>query len=436
MAQEQIRAALAEIDKQPDFVVDLTREMVKIPTVNPKFVLDPEVNREPDHQNYLEGVLKEIGLDTEQSEALPDRPNLTGGWAGDPERSLIISGHVDVVPEGDRNLWSVDPYGGEIKDGLMYGRGTIDMKGGIAAGVAACKAIRDAGIELVGSIEIHAVIDEEAGGFGAIDLIKRGHTSKAVIVAETTAGAIAPAEGGLEWVKVTLRGKTAHAGRRYNAIYPQRFTPERPAPGINAIELGVRFLQAVRELEREWGNRKQHPLLPPGITTINPGVMIGGAGMGPDSRPAVTMNSAIIPDVCIMEFDLKFLPNETSAEVRREFEAFVHHFAQTDSWLRETPPIVEWDLRGVHLPPVDTPLDHPLVQAIVATREHLGYATEMRGYTEVCDAAHYAGTGAACVIYGPAGDRLHGIDEYIRIDSLIDCAKVFAGTIIEWCGTR
>ena len=436
MSKDQIQAAMAAIDKDPDFVVDLTGEMVRIPTVNPKFVEDPEINREPDHQTYLEGVMKERGLDTEQSDAIPNRPNLTGIWAGTEDRSLIISGHVDVVPEGDRGLWTFDPYGGEIRDGRMYGRGTIDMKGGIAAGVAACKAIHDAGIELEGRLELHAVVDEEAGGFGAMDLVRRGHTAKAAIVAETTGGAVAPAEGGLEWVKVTIRGRTAHAGRRYNTIYPQRFGPERPAPGVNAIELGVRFLQAVRELEREWGARKQHPLLPPGITTINPGVIVGGAGMGPDGRPLVTMNSAIIPDVCIMEFDLKFLPNETSVEVRREFEAFVHHFAQTDGWLRENLPTVEWNLRGVHLPPVDTPIEHPLVQSIVSTRKALGLETEMRGYTEVCDAAHYAGAGATCVIYGPSGDRLHGIDEYVEIDSLVECAKVFAGTIIEWCGVR
>ncbi|MBM3517137.1 MAG: ArgE/DapE family deacylase [Alphaproteobacteria bacterium] len=422
------------IEADRDFVIQLTRDMVRIPTVNPKFVLDPAVNKEPEHQGFLEGVLKELDFSTEQLEALPDRPNLVGAWPGDPERSLIICGHVDVVPEGERELWTTEPYGSEIRDGRIYGRGTLDMKGGIAAGIAACRALKRAGIKLKGSLEIHAVVDEEAGGAGAIDLIRRGRLAKAVLVAETTGGAIAPVEGGLEWVKVTIHGRAAHSGRRYNAIYPQRFGANRPEPGVSAIDIGVRFLTLVRELEREWAARKQHPLLPPGITTINPGVVIGGSGIGAEGRPRNLYNNAIIPDVCVMEFGMKYLPTETSAQVRREFEDFVHHFAQTDHWLRQHPPIVEWDLRSVHFPPVDTPLDHPLVKHLMEARRQLGVPVEFRGYTEVCDAAHYQRAGATCVIYGPGGDRLHGPDEYVDIASLVESAKVMAATIIDWCG--
>jgi acetylornithine deacetylase/succinyl-diaminopimelate desuccinylase-like protein len=173
----------------------------------------------------------------------------------------------------------------------------------------------------------------EAGSSG-------GGISYGYIVTGPTWGKVMPAEGGLEWVRVVIPSKTAHAGWRYNSIYPQVPSTDRLAPGVNAIELGARFVDAVRELERDWAMRKFHPLLPPGITTINPGVIHGGAGRGADDLPTIRTNPAIIPDVCTIDFDLKFLPSESAAEVRAEFEAFVLAFAQQHSWLCMHPPEV------------------------------------------------------------------------------------------------
>jgi acetylornithine deacetylase len=436
MSARLFDSVAARLDRETSFLLDLTRSMVRIPTVNPKFEADPEINREPDHQDLLDTVLSDLGFKTTRSFPLEGRPNLTGDWAGDEERSLILCGHVDVVPIGDRALWTVDPFGGEIKNDKLYGRGALDMKGGLAACIAACRALRLEGVELAGRVSVHAVVDEEAGGFGAMDLVKRGQMAKAAIIAEPTWGVVNPSEGGLEWVRVTIRGKNAHAGWRYNSIYPQVPRNTRPEPGINAIELGARFIEAVRELEREWGMRKYHPDLPPGITTINPGVMLAGAGLGDDGRPKVTTNPAIIPDVCVMDFDLKFLPSESAADVRREFEDFVHHWAQTNGWLRDNPPKVQWELGGLHFPPVDTPTDHPIVRSLASNRKKLGRETEIAGFVAVSDAAHYAGAGATCVIYGPGGDGFHGIDEYIEIPSLLESAKIIAATIVDWCGTR
>ena len=431
-----IERVWAAIEAERDFAVELTRALVRIPTVNPKFVADPALNKEPEHQAYLAGVLAELGFATELLEAEPGRPNLVGKWPGREERSLILCGHVDVVPEGERALWTHDPFAGVLADGKIFGRGALDMKGGIAACVAAVKAIRDAGLTLDGRLDIHAVVDEEAGGFGALDLIRRGHLAKAAILAEATWDAVQPAEAGLDWVRVTIRGKIAHAGWRYNAVYPQAETADRPKPGVNALELGVKFIAAVQELERDWGRRKFHPLLPPGITTINPGVMIAGAGIGEDGRPQVLSNPAIIPDTCVMEFDLKYLPDENQEDVRREFKEFVHHWAATDSWLRDHPPEIEWEIGGLRFPPVSTPEDHPLVQFMLAARKQLGHTPELGGYIAVSDAAHYAGAGVDCVIFGPSGDGYHATDEHVEVESLIDCSKVIAAAVLEWCGVK
>ena len=435
MTDAAVQRVFEQIEQDEDFVVDLLREMVSIPTVNPKFVQDPAVNKEPEEQALLEQELKKLEFETEQFDAFPNRPNLIGRWGGSEEKSLIINGHIDVVPEGDRSSWSVDPFGGEVRDGRLYGRGALDMKGGIAAAIAAARAIRSAGVTLDGRLDIHTVVDEEAGGFGSRAIVDRGYKAQAVLVPEPTWEAINPAEGGIEWVRVTILGKAAHAGWRYNSIYPQP-DPMDQAPGVNAIELGTRFLAAVRELEREWGLRKKHPLLPPGITTINPGAVFAGAGLGENGLPLTTTNPAIIPDVFVADFDLKFLPTEDAKEVRKEFEAFVKAFAETSDWLRDNPPRVQWELGGLHFPGQETDLDHALVRSITDFRRTLGEDTKIEGFVAVSDAGHYGGAGMPSVLYGPSGDGMHGLDEYVDIASLKKTTRVVANVILQCCGIK
>ncbi len=430
-------AVLAELRRDADFLTGLTRDLVRIPTVNPKFEVDPTINREAELQRHLRGVLDAIGMETEARDVFPERPNLTGRFPGSDARAMILCGHVDVVPVGDRSAWTVDPFGAEIRGNRLYGRGSIDMKSGLAATVAVARAIRRAGITLDGRLEIHAVVDEEAGGFGARDLVRRGAHAAGLIVTEPTWGAILPAEGGLEWVRVTIRGRNAHSGWRYNEIVPQPDTPGRLLPGVNALELATRFVTAVQHLERDWTTRKPaHPLLPPGSNHIHPGVMVCGSGLGADGMPRLLANPAMIPDVAVIDYDLKFLPNETSADIRRDFEAFVAAFAAQDSWLRDHPPTVQWDLYGLHFPPLNTPVDHPLTQAVVAARRSLGLSSEVTGFIAVCDAAHYAGAGIPGVIHGPGGDGLHGADEYVDLDSLRAVAETLAVAVVDWCGVR
>ena len=437
METSETAAVVSQIERSRDYLIDLTRRLVRVPTVNPKFEVDDEINREVEAQQLLRKEMDQLGLRTELADVFPDRPNLTGTLPGSDERSLILNGHVDVVPVGDRKLWTVDPFGAEMRDGRIYGRGALDMKSGVALNLAVVKAIRDLGLTLDGRLELHAVVDEEAGGFGSIELVKQGRLAKAVIVTEPTWNAVQPAEGGLDWVRVTIKGRNAHAGWRYNEIYPQHDTSERLQPGVNALEIAARFVTTVQAYERDRGTRKPaHPLMPPGLNTIAPGVMIAGSGLGANGLPMVLTNPAITPDVAVIDFDLKFLPNERSADVRREFEALVHAFAQLDSWTRENPPVVQWELGGLHFPPMDTPVDHPLVRTMTETRTGMGLNTRIEGFVAVCDAAHYAGAGVAGVLHGPAGAGLHGTDEYVDVASLVEAAKVVAATTVAWCGVR
>ena len=427
---QRLEAMLADI-------IRLTQEMVAFKSVNPRYMAEPELSEESAIQDFLEARLNALGLQLTRWEKEAGRPNLvatlTGSGGG---KSLAFNGHIDVVPIGDRAGWDFDPWGSDINAGKLYGRGALDMKAGIAAFIAATEAIIASDIALKGDLQLHIVVDEEAGGFaGSRDLIARGYRSDGVIVAEPTSGRVEAAEGGLSWLRLTIRGRSAHAGWRFAQIYPQATADAPNSEGVNAIEKAVKFLQALREFEREWAHSRHHPLMPPGIATINPGVILGGVGLDEDGTPSITSNPAMIPDVCVIDFDFKYLPTETFEEVRAEFEAFASAFALTDPWLREHPPTLEWRLSNIDFPPFSTPPDHPLVDACREAQHALGIDTVLEGKRAVTDAAFYAGAGMTPLILGPAGQGLHGDNEYVELDSLIETAKVFAGIILRWCGT-
>ncbi|WP_252511219.1 M20 family metallopeptidase [Phreatobacter aquaticus] len=419
-----------------DHLVDLLSRLVQMPSVNPKFLRDPQWNREPEVQDIIEAELQGLGFMTERSFPLPDRPNLIGRWAGSDARSLAVCGHVDVVPQGDLAGWTVDPFGAEVRGDKLYGRGSCDMKAGLAAALVACRAISRLGLTLDGRLEFHAVVDEEAGGFGAMAAAALRPAPAGVLICEPSAGAIRPWAGGLEWVRVTLRGLSGHSARRFASIYPSEAAASVPVKSVNAIELGARLLASLRELETQWGIAKSFPGMPAGMNTISPGVMVSGCGMGPDGLPTILSNPAMVPDLCVIDFDMKFLPNETSADIRREFEEWVARFAAADPWLRDHPPEIRWELADLHFPPVNTPLEHGLVQAVKASVEARGRAPEIVGSLGVTDAAHYAAEGIPGVVYGPTGAAQHGPDEYVLISSVIETAQVVAQSIVRFCGVR
>jgi acetylornithine deacetylase len=435
-SEDAVKAAWQVLDADRDYATDLTRKLVRIPSVNPKFIQDPEQNREPAVQDLVEAELKSIGMSIDRWDVFKDRPNVIGQLAGDEKNSLLLCGHVDVVPVGERSTWTVDPFGGEIKDGRLYGRGAVDMKSGVAAAIGAIRAIRKAGIELKGRVAMHSVVDEETGGFGAIDAVKKGYLAEAAIITEPSWGEIQVCEGGLEWIRITIIGRQGHSAWRYNEIWPQRDEPGRLRPAVNAIDIATRFIDALRQFESSRCRNRQHPLLPVGMNTINVGVIRAGAGLGPDGLPLIMTNPAIIPDVAVIDLDYKFLPNQTKEEIRAEFEDFVHHFCQQDLWLQQNPIKVQWELGGLHFPPMNTSPDHPLAQSLFKRRSELGGKPKIAGFIAVADCAHYAGAGVDAMICGATGDGFHGTDEYVDIASLEETTKTLAAAIIDWCGVR
>ncbi len=199
------------------------------------------------------------------------------------------------------------------------------MKGGIAAGVVALRALQSLGVRLAGDVVFQSVVDEETGGPGTRAALARGHRADAAIVLEPTAREIVTVEGGLEWVRVVVRGRTGHSAIRYRSVHAGG-----QGEAVSAIEKAVKLLAAVGELERHWAVHKLHPLMPRGITTINPGVIAGGSGGGADGMPNGMVAYSNFADYCALGLSLKYLPSERGEDVRAEFEQYIARVAEAD----------------------------------------------------------------------------------------------------------
>jgi acetylornithine deacetylase/succinyl-diaminopimelate desuccinylase family protein len=413
--------------------IGFLQQLIRIPTENPKLALI-EAGAEADCQDIIERRLRALGASVDRWDVYPGRPDVVGTFAGrggGAARSLILNGHIDVVPGGDPAAWSHPPFAAEIADGKVWGRGAVDMKGGIAAMLAAVEAIQLAGIQLQGDLLIESVVDEETGGPGTAQTVEHGHRADAAIVVEPTNLVIQPVEGGLEWLRVVIRGQAGHSAYRFRTVHAGG-----QGTAVNAIEKAAKLLAAIQELEREWGNRKQHPLLPAGITTINPGVILGGTGGGYDGVPNVLTAVSTFPDYCALELSLKYLPSERTEDVRAAFEEYIARVAAADPWLREHPPEIEWGIRGVSFPPAETPPDHPLLRVLERTVElATGRPARQEGMVAVTDLAWLAGAGIPGAIFGPGAiGNAHREDEQIAIADVTEGVFVLALAICGWCG--
>lgn len=419
------------VDDSEAELVGFLQELVRIPSENPKLA-GCEPGGEGLVQDRLSQELAKLGCKLDRWDAEPGRPDLVGvlaGSGGGP--SLGLNGHIDVVPAGDHADWPYPPYAAEIHDGRVWGRGAVDMKGGVASMIHAARILQRLGLRLKGDLVIESVVDEETGGPGTRSTIQRGYRPDFVVVTEPTGLDLYPVEGGLEWLRVTVTGRSGHSALRYRSVHAGG-----QGVAVNALEKGMKILRAVNELELDWGNRKVHPLMPAGITTINPGVMAAGSGGGKDGIPNIMTAVSTLPDYCSLELSLKFLPSERTEDVKAEFEEYIHRVAQTDRWLRENPPVIEWGIRGVSFPPVNTPVDHPAIVMLRRTAEQAtGREPAVSGFVAVSDTAWFSEAGIPSTLFGP-GDpgTAHAVSENIETKQLVSGAKALALMMLAWCG--
>lgn len=352
-----------------------------------------------------------------------------GGTGGG--RSLAFNGHLDVVPVGDTSAWTHDPFGGEIDDGRLFGRGATDMKGGVAAALWATKVALEGGFRPRGDVFFHLVSDEEVVGDGTREVVARATRPDAVVSLEPSYLALSMTEGGLVHFRIEVEGVEAHASTRYLSVH----AGGGGSGGVNAIEKMLKIVGALQELEREWANVKSHPLLPPGYNTILPGIIVGGPGGGKDGRLNLFSNAGTTPNYCSVEYGIWFYPWETLDDVREEVETYVRDACRTDAWLREHPPRFTWGINRIYFPPADVPVEHPVVETMAAALRAVGINPAPRGFGAATDLAWYAEQGIPGFIFGAGAlEQCHAADEFVDVESLVRATKAYALFLTSWCG--
>jgi succinyl-diaminopimelate desuccinylase len=414
---------LAEVDALAGETAAFTAEMVRIPTVNPPGELYEDCAR------LIGGRLRDFGFEVEYlaAEGRPEhtaahpRVNVMGVRKGEGRGPVVhLNGHFDVVPAGQG--WTVDPFAGVVKDGRLYGRGTGDMKAGIASAMYAAEALRRAGVRLPGTIEVSGTVDEESGGFAGVAYlaeqkrIAKGRTDFVIIPEPHSPHRICVGHRGVYWFEVTTEGRIAHGSM--------------PFLGVSAIEHMGHVLEAVRtELKPALAGRvTEMPVDPPGArhATINVNTVEGGQSRQEVQTPCVA-------DRCRAVFDRRFLLEEGFDAARAEVVELLERTASRHG-LKYT----LRDLMVVH--PTRAPQDSPLIAALDRSiRSVMGQAATIMASPGTYDQKHVARIAGVqdCVSYGPGILELaHQPDEYCLIEDLTNATRVLALTLMDLAGVH
>jgi acetylornithine deacetylase len=408
------------VDAGRDKAIKFLQEMVGIPSVT---------GDEGRIQTFLFDYLKKLGLEVDMWESdwealkkhpgyIPvdrgyeGRPNIVGTWKGTGGgRSLLLNGHTDVIPVGNGEGWSDNPWSAKVKDGLLYGRGSCDMKSGVASHILAVDFLKNAGFRVKGDVLINIVIDEEVSGHGTLDTVIRGYKADAGISGETSGLAVQPACIGRIWFEIEIQGKPAGIQRRYQ--------------GVSGIELGYKITKAVEALEVKRVATVKHQLYPKPIDALP--CMIGAfhSGSFPSSFPAT----------CLLKGSMATVPGEDHEGVKRSLVEHIAKVAAEDAWMKDHPPTVRFV--GYDAQASEIPVDHPIVSTVSRNyAEVTGQQAEISGRQGAADTRFLNLYGhTPTVIFGPGSTAvMHSDDEYVSIDDYITAIKVMALSIYDWCG--
>ena len=396
------------IESLRDELVELLRGMIRIPSENP-----PGDEREV--VEYLIKKMTSYGIDAELVEAKTKRVNAVGTLCGTEEnKAFLYNGHIDTVPAGSRELWSVDPYSGVVKEGRMYGRGTGDMKGASACAIIAARAMNDIGVRLKGDFLIHCVADEETGSkLGTRHLIDKGYTtSENVAMAVCGEGSVKDDRiytqlgiRGSQTIKLLVKGKAAHGGRPYE--------------GVNAVLKMCKILLALDEYKLRYTN---YPLF------ADPTVVVGR-----DIR--VETHGSSIPVFCESTYRARVVPGMTSDGVISEVNAVIDSLKVDDPEINAEVIPTSWVEPSE---PLSTSASSELFKiADKAVRATAGYKLKPYPFPGGNDTRWLRSAGIPTMVLGPADIFRYGghrPDEWVSIDRLVDFTKIYGLIAMEVCG--
>lgn len=381
------RLVLSAIDEEA--VIAFHRGLVQIPTVNPPGDVRAAIA-------YCEAPLREAGFSTDIVHIDEIMPNLIARFGAVGGPVLGFNAHVDVVPIGERSAWTREPFGAEIENGRIYGRGAGDDKASVAAQVMAGVALARSGVPLKGQLIVNEVADEEVGGFKGAGFVSEQafFTPDFMIVGEQTFNGVALGEKGSSPTRITVRGRTAHGAL--------------PWEGANAIEAMAEIVVALR--------RDYWPVL---ATRTN---LIFHPSSGSVNLFEGGVKSNVVPDFAEIYVDRRLVPGETPAEVIEEIREIATRAVAAV-------PGTSVDVGEVFPGGVatSTPADSPLVQAMVGANRRLGLSTDLGGFSMATDGRFWARQGIPTIVYGPGDPKLaHVPDEWIGIDELLHATRAYA----------
>jgi len=424
------------IDDKKEEIINFLSEFISFRSVNPGVSGKGE---ELEVQTWLCGQFTKFGFDKVDCWSVDSkgkRPNVVGIIKGkEGKKSLIFNGHCDVVPVTDKELekWSTDPWKATIKNGMIYGRGAGDMKGGLAALIWAAKVIIDNEIDLKGDLFVESVVGEESGEgqtIGAQAAINRGCKAPFAVVGEPTNCEIKIRSPGIFFFELIIPGKEAHICDRNKVIFPQRHAVSSGSKvGVDAITKSIPFIQLFQRIELQWNQRWQDALLSEedgvGSFTISLCYIEGG-----------TYGASVIPGYCKMVYNVRY-PNWLKDEdIWKELREHVTALASTDDWLRENPPQFNVPVIRRWQPMIETPVNHPGVERLAKVYEEItGKRVVISSFKGLADSTFLSRSGIPTVLFGPGGHNcgIHGPDERVPIDQLIQCTKIYAMMAIDWC---
>jgi acetylornithine deacetylase len=428
MPASELEAKLCSyLETHSDRLAAITQDLVRLPSEN-----IPPSGHELAAQRYVAEFLNNLDFTTtvyslDEVRELPGhplfwpgrqydhRPNVDGVLKGEGGgRSLVLSGHIDTVPKGSQP-WTRDPFGGQIEGNRLYGRGSNDMKAGIAATLFVVEALRKIKLNLNGDLTVETVVDEEFGGVnGTLAGRLRGFNGDGAIITEPTFLKICPSQRGGRIAQITL---SAPGGILQDGKFP-----------VGVLDQVRLFLNKVNDFSEH--RRKKAPPhelyaghadpVPVSITKIF-------------TSPWGNNEPVTIPETCRIEMYWQLMPGENQHDVDREFAAWLAHTVQSAQQIFTSKPKVDFPIRW--LPGSAIAKGHPFVQEFAQSADAaLGREAEITGFEAPCDMYIFHQWNVPAFLWGPTGANTHAADEYVELDSVLATAKALAVFITRWCG--
>ncbi|MDX1509510.1 MAG: ArgE/DapE family deacylase [Woeseiaceae bacterium] len=425
MSSDHQQRILDAVDKRFDEQVAFLTELVSHPSTR---------GNEQSAQRFISEQLDERGFETDvwnidvkDIAGLPgfspvignydDAINVVGALrcASPRGRSLILNGHIDVVPVGPLDMWDTPPFEPAVNGEWMTGRGAGDMKGGVVANLFALDALRDAGVKPTADVYFQAVVEEECTGNGALACLQRGYTADAALIPEPFDEELMSAQIGVIWMQVKLRGVPVHVLEA--------------GSGVNAIEAAIPLIAALRELEARWNaadrhaeyEHVEHPL------NLNIGRIEGGDW------------ASSVPAWCVFDVRMAVYPGQDVKQACAELEACIHDAAREHDFLRKNPPEIVYHgflAEGYALAEHDKPEAHAAIATLESAHKTVTGDELVRSPVTATTDARFFGLYAdtPALVYGPKAEAIHGFNERLDLESMRRVTKSIALFVADWCG--